>query len=130
MTYGSKIALVVFLLSFFLITGCTSRNWYYELYDDYKIQSSYNNKVILTKNNEKININDLDYTIISFKYNSDVVCLKLDNGKYYMIYYVDTSIYGPFNSLDNLNTSTDSLSMTFSSDFTSIKELKGKIYEK
>ena len=130
MTYGSKIALVVFLLSFFLITGCTSRNWYYELYDDYKIQSSYNNKVILTKNNEKININDLDYTIISFKYNSDVVCLKLDNGKYYMIYYVDTSIYGPFNSLDNLNTSTASLSMTFSSDFTSIKELKGKIYEK
>lgn len=130
MTYGSKIALVVFLLSFFLITGCTSRNWYYELYDDYKIQSSYNNKVILTKNNEKININDLDYTITSFKYNSDVVCLKLDNGKYYMIYYVDTSIYGPFNSLDNLNTSTDSLSMTFSSDFTSIKELEGKIYEK
>ena len=130
MTYGSKIALVVFLLSFFLITGCTSRNWYYELYDDYKIQSSYNNKVILTKNNEKININDLDYTIISFKYNSDVVCLKLDNGKYYMIYYVDTSIYGPFNSLENLNTSTDSLSMTFSSDFTSIKELEGKIYEK
>ncbi len=130
MTYGSKIALVVFLLSFFLITGCTSRNWYYELYDDYKIQSSYNNKVILTKNNEKININDLDYTIISFKYNSDVVCLKLDNGKYYMIYYVDTSIYGPFNSLDNLNTSTNSLSMTFSSDFTSIKELEGKIYEK
>ena len=130
MTYGSKIALVVFLLSFFLITGCTSRNWYYELYDDYKIQSSYNNKVILTKNNEKININDLDYTIISFKYNSDVVCLKLDNGKYYMIYYVDTSIYGPFNSLYNLNTSTNSLSMTFSSDFTSIKELEGKIYEK
>lgn len=130
MTYGSKIALVVFLLSFFLITGCTSKNWYYELYDDYKIQSSYNNKVILTKNNEKININDLDYTIISFKYNSDVVCLKLDNGKYYMIYYVDTSIYGPFNSLDNLNTSTNSLSMTFSSDFTSIKELEGKIYEK
>lgn len=130
MTYGSKIALVVFLLSFFLITGCTSRNWYYELYDDYKIQSSYNNKVILTKNNEKININDLDYTIISFKYNSDVVCLKLDNGKYYMIYYVDTSIYGPFNSLDNLNTSTDSLSMTFSSDFTSVNGLEGKIYEK
>lgn len=130
MTYGSKIALVVFLLSFFLITGCTSRNWYYELYDDYKIQSSYNNKVILTKNNEKININDLDYTIISFKYNSDVVCLKLDNGKYYMIYYVDTSIYGPFNSLDNLNTSTNSLSMTFSSDFTSVNGLEGKIYEK
>lgn len=130
MTYGSKIALVVFLLSFFLITGCTSRNWYYELYDDYKIQSSYNNKVILTKNNEKININDLDYTIISFKYNSDVVCLKLDNGKYYMIYYVDTSIYGPFNSLENLNTSTNSLSMTFSSDFTSVNGLEGKIYEK
>ena len=47
-----------------------------------------------------------------------------------MIYYVDTSIYGPFNSLDNLNTSTNSLSMTFSSDFTSIEELEGKIYEK
>lgn len=130
MTYGSKTAMLVFLLSFFLITGCSSKNWYYELYDDYKIQSSYNNKVILTKNNEKININDLDYTITSFKYNSDVVCLKLDNSKYYMIYYVDTSIYGPFSSLDNLNTSTNSLSMTFSNDFVSVNELEGKIYEK
>ena len=130
MTYVSKTAMLVFLLSFFLITGCSSKNWYYELYDDYKIQSSYNNKVILTKNNEKININDLDYTITSFKYNSDVVCLKLDNSKYYMIYYVDTSIYGPFSSLDNLNTSTNSLSMTFSNDFVSVNELEGKIYEK
>ena len=129
MTYGNKFILVVFFLSFFLITGCVNRNWYYDLYDDYKIQTS-NDKIILTKNNEKININDLDYSIKSFKYNSDVVCLYLNDNNYYMIYYVDTSIYGPFNSLDNLNTSTNSLSMTFSSDFTSIKELEGKIYEK
>ena len=88
MTYGNKFILVVFFLSFFLITGCVNRNWYYDLYDDYKIQTS-NDKIILTKNNEKININDLDYSIKSFKYNSDVVCLYLNDNNYYMIYYVD-----------------------------------------
>ena len=129
MTYGNKIILFIILLSFFLIIGCGERPWSVSLYDDYKIQNT-GSKVILTKQDSEVNINDLNYSIKSFKYNSDVVCLKLDNGKYYMIYYVDTSIYGPFNSLDNLNTSTDSLSMTFSSDFTSIKELEGKIYEK
>ena len=46
MTYGNKFILVVFFLSFFLITGCVNRNWYYDLYDDYKIQTS-NDKIIL-----------------------------------------------------------------------------------
>ena len=119
---------VVFLLSFFLITGCVNRNWYYDLYDDYKIQTS-NDKIILTKNNEKININDLDYSIKSFKYNSDVVCLYLNDNNYYMIYYVDNSILGPFKTKDNLLETTNSLSMTFSSDFQTIDKLEGKIYE-
>ena len=57
MTYGNKFILVVFFLSFFLITGCVNRNWYYDLYDDYKIQTS-NDKIILTKNNQKINLMD------------------------------------------------------------------------
>ena len=128
MTYGNKFILVVFLLSFFLITGCVNRNWYYDLYDDYKIQTS-NDKIILTKNNEKININDLDYSIKSFKYNSDVVCLYLNDNNYYMIYYVDNSILGPFKTKDNLLETTNSLSMTFPSDFQTIDKLEGKIYE-
>ena len=98
------------------------------LYDDYKIQTS-NDKIILTKNNEKININDLDYSIKSFKYNSDVVCLYLNDNNYYMIYYVDNSILGPFNTKDNLLETTNSLSMTFTSDFQTIDKLEGKIYE-
>ena len=128
MTYGNKFILVVFFLSFFLITGCVNRNWYYDLYDQYKIQTS-NDKIILTKNNEKININDLDYSIKSFKYNSDVVCLYLNDNNYYMIYYVDNSILGPFNTKDNLLETTNSLSMTFTSDFQTIDKLEGKIYE-
>ena len=128
MTYGNKFILVVFFLSFFLITGCVNRNWYYDLYDDYKIQTS-NDKIILTKNNEKVNINDLDYSIKSFKYNSDVVCLYLNDKNYYMIYYVDNSILGPFKTKDNLLEATNSLSMTFTSDFQTIDKLEGKIYE-
>ena len=128
MTYGNKFILVVFFISFFLITGCVNRNWYYDLYDDYKIQTS-NDKIILTKNNEKININDLDYSIKSFKYNSDVVCLYLNDNNYYMIYYVDNSILGPFKTKDNLLETTNSLSMTVTSDFQTIDKLEGKIYE-
>ena len=61
-------------------------------------------------------------------YNSDVVCLKLSNETYYMIYYVDSSIYGPFD-LESLNQSTNTLSMTFETDFKELSKIEGKIYE-
>ena len=46
-----------------------------------------------------------------------------------MIYYVDNSILGPFKTKDNLLETTNSLSMTFPSDFQTIDKLEGKIYE-
>lgn len=128
MTYGNKIILFIILLSFFLIIGCSERPWSVSLYDDYKIQNT-GNKVILTKQDSEININDLNYSIKSFKYNSDVVCLYLNNSNYYMIYYVDSSIIGPFKTKSDLDETTNSLSMTFSSDFLDINKIKDKVYE-
>lgn len=128
MTYGNKIILFIILLSFFLIIGCSERPWSVSLYDDYKIQNT-GNKVILTKQDSEININDLNYSIKSFKYNSDVVCLYLNNSNYYMIYYVDSSIIGPFKTKSDLEETTNSLSMTFSSDFLDINKIKDKVYE-
>lgn len=128
MTYGNKIILFIILLSFFLIIGCSERPWSVSLYDDYKIQNT-GNKVILTKQDSEVNINDLNYSIKSFKYNSDVVCLYLNNSNYYMIYYVDSSIIGPFKTKSDLDETTNSLSMTFSSDFLDINKIKDKVYE-
>lgn len=128
MTYGNKIILFIILLSFFLIIGCSERPWSVSLYDDYKIQNT-GNKVILTKQDSEVNINDLNYSIKSFKYNSDVVCLYLNNSNYYMIYYVDSSIIGPFKTKSDLEETTNSLSMTFSSDFLDINKIKDKVYE-
>jgi len=125
--YGSKLYLVILFLSFFLIVGCTSRNYYYELYDGYKIKKI-DDEIKLYKDDELFKINDLDYKIEEFKFNSDVVCLKLNNEKYYMIYYVDGTVYGPFD-LNSLNTSTDNISMTFDNDFTSLDKKEGLIYE-
>lgn len=127
MIYGSKLYLVILFLSFFLIIGCTSRNYYYELYDGYKIKKI-DDEIKLYKDDELFKINDLDYKIEEFKFNSDVVCLKLNNEKYYMIYYVDGTVYGPFD-LNSLNTSTDNISMTFDNDFTSLDKKEGLIYE-
>lgn len=127
MIYGSKLYLVILFLSFFLIVGCTSRNYYYELYDGYKIKKI-DDEIKLYKDDELFKINDLDYKIEEFKFNSDVVCLKLNNEKYYMIYYVDGTVYGPFD-LNSLNTSTDNISMTFDNDFTSLDKKEGLIYE-
>ena len=127
MTYGNKIIFTIFFISFLLITGCTHRNWSYELYDGYKLQSI-NNKVYLYKDDKKIEINDLDYDIKSFKFNSDVVCLQLSDNRYYMVYYVDGNIYGPFDK-DSLEQSISSLSMTFDANFQDISELEGKKYE-
>lgn len=128
MTYGNKIILFIILLSFFLIIGCGERPWSVSLYDDYKIQNT-GSKVILTKQDSEVNINDLNYSIKSFKYNSDVVCLYLNNSNYYMIYYVDSSIIGPFKTKSDLDETTNSLSMTFSSDFLDINKIKDKVYE-
>ena len=103
MTYGTKLTLVVLLLSFFLLTGCSNnKDFSYTLYDGYEIRS--------------------------IAGNSDVVCLKLNDNKYYMIYYVDGEIYGP-HDLKSLNETITSLSMTFEEDFITINEIRGKIYE-
>ena len=45
-----------------------------------------------------------------------------------MIYYVDGNIYGPFD-LESLNSSINSLSMTFDKDFEDINKVEGIIYE-
>lgn len=128
MTYGNKIIIFLVILSLFLFTGCSERPWSYSLYDDYKIQNTAN-RVILTKNDKEVNINDLSYSIKSFKYNSDVVCLYLNNSNYYMIYYVDSSIIGPFKTKSDLEETTNSLSMSFSNDFLDIKKVEDKVYE-
>lgn len=128
MTYGNKIILFLIFLSFFLIIGCSEKPWSVSLYDDYKIQNT-GSKVILTKQDSEVNINDLNYSIKSFKYNSDVVCLYLNNSNYYMIYYVDSSIIGPFKTKSDLEDTTNSLSMTFTNDFLDINKIKDKVYE-
>ena len=128
MTYGNKIIILLICLFTFFIVGCEKEeNWSFELYDSYQIRS-YEGKTKLYKENNLVSISNLDYQITSFKYNSDVVCLKLSNETYYMIYYVDSSIYGPFD-LESLNQSTNTLSMTFETDFKELSKIEGKIYE-
>jgi hypothetical protein len=119
MTYGSKITFIILLLSLFLVVGCSNfKNFSYSLYDNYSIKGI-DNTIKLYKDDDIIKIGDMDYKIKEFKYNSDVVCLKLDDNKYYMIYYFDTSVYGPYTK-ETLDETTASYSMTFSSDFTNI----------
>ena len=128
MTYGNKILTCLFLLMFFLTTGCEkNKNFYYELYDGFRIQKI-DDTIKLYKDLKVVSINDLEYKILEFKYNSDVVCLKLDDNNYYMFYYVDSSLYGPYN-LNSLNDTTNSLSMTFDNDFTEVMKADGLIYE-
>lgn len=97
MTYGSKCMFITLLLSFLLLVGCNAdfKNFHYDLYDGYKIMGV-DNTIKLYKNDELINIKDLDYKIKEFKYNSDVVCLHLSNNEYYMIYYYNSEVYGPY----------------------------------
>lgn len=129
MTYGNKIIFFLFIFLLFFVVGCSNQeNFYYELYDGYRIQKI-DDTIKLYKDSKLVSINDLDYKIEKFKYNSDVVCLKLNDNNYYMIYYVDSSIYGPYN-LDSLNTTTNSLSMTFDKDFIEVMKADGLIYEK
>ena len=128
MIYGNKLAILLLLLSFFLIVGCSSnRNYSYKLYDNYEIKSIDNN-IKLYKDGEIFKINDLDYQIKTFKFNSDVICLGLNDGNYYMIYYVDGEVIGP-HTLESLNKETESLSMTFDDDFKDITKAEGVIYE-
>ncbi len=128
MTYGSKLCLIIFLLSFFLIQGCTSKkDFSYPLYDGYEIKSI-GDKIKLYKDSEVFNINDLDYKIKEFKYNSDVVCLRLSDDSYYMIYYVDKTIYGP-HTIDSLDEVITSLSMTFDTNYQDITKVEGRVYE-
>ena len=128
MTYGSKITIFVLLLSFFFLTACSNdKNFSYTLYDGYVIRST-NGDVKLYKDSEIFKINDLDYNIKEFKYNSDVICLKLSDGNYYMIYYVDGTILGPYTK-ESLNETITSLSMTFDKDFQDILKVEGRVYE-
>ncbi len=128
MIYGSKITIFVLLLSFFFLTACSNtRDFSYNLYDGYEIKSI-NQSVKLYKDEKFFEINDLDYQIKEFKYNSDVVCLELSDGNYYMIYYVDGMISGP-HTLDSLESEIKDLSMTFDNDFEDIMKVEGKVYE-
>lgn len=121
MTYGNKIITFVFLFSFLLLIGCEKKynNFHYNLYDGYSIKCI-DNKVKLYKNNELIKIENNNYKITEFKYNSDVVCLKLTNGKYYMIYYVDKSVYGPYTKETLDETINNDPTMSFNNDFQDI----------
>ena len=129
MTYGNKF-LILLLLSFLFIVGCETKfnNFHYDLYDGYSIKGI-DNKIKLYKNDEIIKIEDNDYKINEIKYNSDVVCVKLQNNKYYMIYYVDSSIFGPYtkDSLDK--TISEDSTMSFDKDFQKKKKMDGLIYE-
>ena len=121
MTYGNKFIFLITILSFLFIVGCDNnkRDFHIDLYDGYSIKNI-NNQIKLYKNDNIININDLDYKITEFKYNSDVVCLKLKNGEYYMIYYYNSSVFGPY-SKDSLDeTIKNDSTMDLSSDFINI----------
>ena len=121
MTYGNKIICIITLLSFFLLAGCSRpvKDFHYDLYDGYSIKSR-DNKIKLYKDDEIININDLDYKIKEFKYNSDVVCLNLNNNEYYMIYYYNSSVFGPYTKETLEETISSDSTMTFKNDFQNI----------
>ena len=129
MTYGNKFLFVVFLLSLFLI-GCEKKvnNFHLDLYDGYNIKAI-DNKIRLYKNDELIKIENDNYKIDQIKYNSDVICLKLKNNNYYMVYYVDSSIYGPYTKETIKKTLDEDSTMTFENDFKNILEMDGLEYE-
>ena len=128
-TYGNKFLFVVFLLSLFLI-GCEKKvnNFHLDLYDGYNIKAI-DNKIRLYKNDELIKIENDNYKIDQIKYNSDVICLKLKNNNYYMVYYVDSSIYGPYTKETIKKTLDEDSTMTFENDFKNILEMDGLEYE-
>lgn len=126
MNYGNKFNFfIIFILLIFLI-GCSTKNFYIELYNDFSIKKS-DEKIKLYKNDLVFDINNLDYKIISFNYNEDVVCLKLDNESYYIIYFIDSNIYGPFNE-ENYLLALKTLNIDIL-DLENIMEVEGRIYE-
>ena len=121
MNYGSRLFCLLTILSFLFIVGCERgiKNFHLDLYDNYSIKSI-DNEIKLYKDNKIVEINNLNYKIKEFKYNSDVVCLKLDNNEYYMIYYYNSSVFGPYTK-DTLKSTIDSDStMSFTTDFQNI----------
>ena len=129
MTYGNKF-LILLLLSFLFIVGCETKfnNFHYDLYDGYSIKGI-DNKIKLYKDEQIIKIENDDYKINEIKYNSDVVCVKLQNNKYYMIYYVDSSIFGPYTKESLDKTINEDSTMSFDYDFQNILKMDGLIYE-
>ena len=121
MTYGNKIITFILLFSFLLFVGCEQKfqNFHYDLYDGYSIKGI-NQSIKLYKDDEIIEINDLDYRIKEFKYNSDVVCLKLSNNEYYVIYYYNASVFGPYTKESINETINNDLTMSFDNDFQDI----------
>lgn len=121
MTYGNKIILFLTLLSFVFLIGCEKKvdNFHYDLYDGYSIKNI-ENKIKLYKGDEVVSINELDYKIKEFKYNSDVVCLHLQNNEYYMIYYYNGSVFGPYTKDTLKNTIENDSTMSFENDFQDI----------
>ena len=127
MIYGNKLFTLILILSLFFLSGCGTKNFYYKLYDGYEIKKI-DDEIKLYQNDNLILIPDQDYKIKEFKYNSDVVCLKLSNNNYYMVYYFDSSVYGPYTK-ETLDETTNNLSMTFPNDFQNILKVDGLIYE-
>ena len=121
MTYGSRFLRLFTILSLLFIVGCQNnvKNFHLDLYDNFSIKSI-NNKIKLYKDNNIIEINNLDYIIKEYKYNSDVVCLKLDNNEYYMIYYYNSSVFGPYTKDTLKETIENDPTMSFSEDFKNI----------
>ncbi len=129
MIYGNKFLTCLLLLSFLFIVACSNnKNFHYSLYDGYSIKGI-DDTIKLYKDDKIVEINSLDYKIKEFKYNSDVVCLKLSNNEYYMIYYFDTSTYGPYTK-DGLEDTIESDStMTFDNDFQNILKVEDLVYD-
>ena len=121
MTYGSRLLYISIILSLLFIIGCEKhiKNFHLNLYDGYSIKAV-NNTIKLYKDNEVIKIEDNDYKILEYKYNSDVVCLKLNNGKYYMIYYYNASVFGPYTKESLRETIDNDSTMSFDKDFEDI----------
>ena len=121
MTYGSKVLYITILLSFVLLIGCEKKfdNFHYDLYDNYSIKGI-DNTIKLYKNDEVIDIKGNNYKIKEFKYNSDVVCVKLSNNEYYMIYYYNSGVFGPYTKESLDETIENDPTMTIDSKFIDI----------
>ena len=130
MTYGNKFIIFILLLSFLFIVGCEEKvkNFQYGLYDGYVIKGI-NGSIMLYKEDKPILIEEKNYQIKEIKYNNDVVCLRLLNDKYYMIYYVDGSIFGPFTKESLDKTIKEDSTLIFTKDFQDITKMEGLEYE-